>query len=324
MGGPDERRCVEWIYGALMINVVSLCLFAVAGFASVPLVVAAVASGPGSVFHGLFRQLFIVLGWSVFPALLSAPLLFVGALAASILYRGTIDPRLVVGRFTLWGMLGLIITFIFVLVERAVALQLVVWFDLPPQTGALAAGAAVAASFQPIRRRAERWSAAALVRLMPPTALMGGTVRCGAVAVTRVMALVSPSAIDDQGPLLASALVQREAHRVAEQHGGRFVRFTADGVLMHFAVAVQALRAVQELHHAIGVGSQVLNLNQADVCTGLHWGDFVETQDGDLLGQTLLTAIRISGEANPGDIHRSPAFDLRLAAEPDQARLGAA
>ena len=305
LGTAQERRSVEWIRAGLMINFVAFSLVQPVMF----LIIVAMVIAPQIVTDW---HLLSVLAWGWFLTLGTTPIVFIIALAASILYRGTLDPRLVLGRFTLWGALGLLLTFIFVLVERAVAMKVVEWFDLPPQTGAIVAGAAVAATFQPIRRFTEESAVSWTAKLMPTAMLAGGTRHEGAVAVADISGYTALSAKDEHSALLASALMQKDARRLAEAHEGRYVKSTGDGAILRFHTADEAMRAIRELHGAIARGAAALSIADLKLHSGLHWGEFVEARDGDIYGQTVNIAARIADRAQAGEIATSAAFAANL------------
>ena len=157
LGSAEDRARIEWIWSALWIALI-LCLL--------PVVVApAMALG-----ERWFPELAFDLGWVgiyLILALLTAPLIVIVALALSVFYRGAVDPRLALRGFTVWTLLGIVLTLIFVFIERTVALRLVGWWHLPPQTGYVTAGAIVAATFQPIRKRMEKWVNRFVERVLP-------------------------------------------------------------------------------------------------------------------------------------------------------------
>jgi class 3 adenylate cyclase len=318
LGSVAERKSVEWVRAGMMINYVGIML-TVGAMALISvlfmLVTVFVPDGAPQLitqFKTEGKLFFTLLGWSAFLSFGTAPLILILSLAASILYRGTLDPRLVVGRFTLWSVLGLLLTFIFVLIERAVAMKLVDFFNLPPQSGLIAAGAVVAATFQPMRKFTEKWATAWTARLMPTSILAGGTRHEGAVAVVDISGYTALSAKDEQSALLASALVQKDARRVAEAHEGCFVKSTGDGAILRFHTADEAMRAIRELHGAVARGAAALSIADLKLHSGLNWGEFVEARDGDIYGQTVNIAARIADRAQAGEIATSAAFAARL------------
>ena len=310
LGTEQERRKVEWIYAAWMINIVAFQLMLLPTILTILLMLVA----PSWIER---LNLLQVLGWGFFLSIATAPLFLIVALGLSILYRGTLDPRLVLGKFTLWGVLGMLLTFGFVLIERAVALKVVQWFELPPETGLIAAGAIVAATFQPIRKHAEKWSETWVAKLMPTRLLAAGARREGAVVVTDISGYTAMSARDESSALVASALVQKVAKQVAEDHEGAFVKSTGDGAILHFHTADEAMRAITELHVAVGLGAVALKIDGLKLHSGVHWGEFVIGRDGDIYGQTVNVAARIADWAKAGEI----AVSQSLAAHLEQAKV---
>jgi class 3 adenylate cyclase len=303
-GATDEKRKVEWVWMAFMFNVVLLC-------------------ASQGVWLLMSLLIFIEPRWvaelhlpdiavaSMLVAVGTFPLFFIVALGLSVLYRGTLDPRLVLGRFTLWTALGLILTFIFVLVERAVSLQVVQWFQLPAETGGLVAGAMIAASFQPIRKRTEVVVSGWVSRVMPAAMLTGSARLEAAVVVTDITGYTALSARDEPSALLASALVQKEARHLCTAHDGQFIKSTGDGAILFFHTADEALLAITALHAAIAQASAALKI-PFELHSGLHWGEFVQAHDGDIYGQTVNIAARIADRANASEIWTSAGFAARL------------
>jgi len=116
--------------------------------------------------------------------------------------------------------------------------------------------------------------------------------------------------------------IKREAIAVIERHGGRVNQFVGDEVMAMFGIPVarrddarRAIRAALELHHivdgiAAGVSERlgrVLSMH-----TGLHTGLVIarrsDSRSGDftLTGDTVNTAARLRGLAEPGQVVVSP------------------
>ena len=292
LGSAEDCRKIEWIWASIWLGFVVIVL---------PCVLLAVLYigryfVPGlEAYEHLGDMLFIF-------GLTSGPLFVILALAVSILYRGTIDPRLALRGVTLWSVLGVFLTLLFVLVERSIAVKLAKWWGLAPQTGYVTAGAIVAATFQPVRKRAETYVNRFVERVLPATVLSSGTRRTQAVAVVDISGYTALSAKDEQSALVASALVQKEARRVAERGGGRVVKSTGDGVIMCFDNAQKALEAVTGLHRAVRASAVTLDLPQISLHSGLHWGGIVEMRDGDIYGMTVNLAARLADWARAGEI----------------------
>lgn len=305
-GDAEDRRKIEWIWAAMWGWVVLMLLPGVV----MPFWLLAERWFPELAFeHGLIGT-YLVFIW------MCAPLVFIAALAMSILYRGSFDPRLALRGFTVWTLLSVVLTLIFVFVERTVALRLVGWWHLPPQTGFVTAGALVAATFQPVRRYAERNVTRFVERVLPTSLLVSGKRMTVAVGIVDISGYSALSAADEPAALLASALVQKEARRLADRHHGRVVKSTGDGVILCFESADSALAASQELHRTVTSGAAALNIAALKLHSGLHWGEVVEMHDADIYGQTVNVAARIADWAQAGEIGLSDAFRVALATAP--------
>ena len=304
VGDLGDRRKIEWIWAAMWFWIVLMLLPAVV----MPVWLVAEHWFPELAFeHGLIGT-YILFVW------LCAPLVFIAALAMSILYRGSIDPRLALRGFTVWTLLSVVLTLIFVFVERTVALRLVGWWHLPPQTGYVTAGALVAATFQPMRRYAERNVTRFVERVLPTSLLASGKHLTVAVGIVDISGYSALAAEDEQAALLASALVQKEARRLADRHRGRVVKSTGDGVILCFESADAALAAIRELHRSVSAGAAAFNLAALKLHSGLNWGEVIEMHDGDIYGQAVNITARIADWAKAGEIGLSEAFRAALAA----------
>ena len=306
LGSDEDRRKIEWVWAAIWGWVILMLLPAVI----MPLWMLAERWFPELAFeHGLVGT-YIIFVW------LCAPLVFIAALAMSILYRGSVDPQLALRGFTVWTVMGVVLTLGFVFIERSVAFRLALLMHLPQQTSFVAAGAIVAATFQPIRRYTERNVNRFVERVLPATVLASGKRLTAAVGVVDISGYSALSARDEQAALVASALVQKEARRLADRHGGRVVKSTGDGVIFCFEAADPALTAVLELHSAVATGAAALNLPELKLHSGLNWGEVVEMHDGDIYGQAVNITARLADWAKAGEVSMSGAFRAALAAAP--------
>ena len=301
-GSAEDCRKIEWIWASIWLGFVAIVL---------PCIILAVLY-VGRYFvpelegyEHLADTLFIF-------GLTSGPLLVILALSVSILYHGSIDPRLALRGITLWSVLGIFLTLVFVLVERSIAVRLARWWGLAPQTGYVTAGAMVAATFQPLRKYTEKNVTRFVERVMPAAVLSSGTRLTLAVAVVDITGYTALSAKDEQSALIASALVQKEARRIADGAGGRVVKSTGDGVIMAFADPGKAIDAVIDLHRSVRASAAALSLPAIDLHTGLHWGEVVEMRDGDIYGMTVNLASRLADWAKAGEVGVSRTFHARL------------
>lgn len=258
----------------------------------------------------------------LFPLVL-LPAVYIAGLGASMLARGLIDPRLALRKITLWTVLGVLVTLIFVAIERVVALQLVRWLALPADSGAIVAGAAIAMTFVPLRRAVQGWVNGYVERRMPVHVLADGERHTGAVAVVDISAFTALTARDESAALLATTLLQREAKRIADAHDGRVVKSTGDGVMLAFAHAADAVAAVRTLYGEFARMRESLSLPPIALHAGLNWGEYVDVRGADIYGHTVNLASRLADAAGPGEIVASAEYAAALGAvEPPPLPLG--
>jgi class 3 adenylate cyclase len=86
-------------------------------------------------------------------------------------------------------------------------------------------------------------------------------------------------------------------------HNGRVVKRTGDGVLVEFRSVVDAVRCAIEVQDGmiernVGLPSE----RRIEFRVGIHLGDVVEENDGDLMGDGVNIAARLEGVAKPGTI----------------------
>jgi len=302
VGTVEDQRKVEWVWAAIwmafvmIITPVSMLAFLYVGSYFVP-----------SLDDWIdLTVVLVTLGFTL------GPVVIVISLGLSILYRGTADPRLALRGVTVFTLLGLVLTLVFVFVERTIAVRLVKLWGLPSQTGLVTAGALVAATFQPVRRFSEKHVTRFVERVLPASVLASGTRHTLAVAVVDISGYTALSAKDEQAALLASTLVQKEARRLSDQHGGRVVKSTGDGVIMCFADPQATLTAVLELHRSTTKAGAAMNISDLRLHSGLHWGEIIEMHDGDIYGMSVNVTARIADWAKAREIGVSQAFFEKL------------
>ena len=300
----EDRARIDWIYATML----------VAG-----LVLLAVSPLWWATLMWLIPQLeahaIVPLGPELFfgPTIISIEifvLVFVMALALSIFYRGAVDPRLAARKFTLLGLLGLIVAFLFILIERTVALKIVAFFEMPADAGALLAGAAVAASIAPVKNRAEKAVNMFVARFLPLDSMIEGERKTLVVALSDLSGYTLLSSRDEKQALLLAALLQRQAAKLTDMHGGRVVKSMGDAVLFAFDDATTAARVLLALHRDFPGAAEQLGITALPVHSGAHLGEVTEAGDGDLYGQTVNITARLQGGAIPGQIVVSEAFAL--------------
>src|ERR1700677_800676 len=86
-------------------------------------------------------------------------------------------------------------------------------------------------------------------------------------------------------------------------HHGRIVKRTGDGSLVEFRSVVDAVRCAIEVQNGMVERNAGLpQESRIDFRIGIHLGDVVEEEDGDLMGDGVNIAARLEGIAKPGMI----------------------
>ena len=86
-------------------------------------------------------------------------------------------------------------------------------------------------------------------------------------------------------------------------HNGRVVKRTGDGALVEFRSAVDAVRCGVEIQQAMIERNQgAPNDRRIEFRIGIHVGDVVEEDDGDLMGDGVNVAARLEGLAEPNGV----------------------
>ena len=86
-------------------------------------------------------------------------------------------------------------------------------------------------------------------------------------------------------------------------HKGRMVKRTGDGAIIEFRSVVDAVRCALEVQNAmVERNAGVPEESRIEFRIGVHLGDVVEEDDGDLMGDGVNIAARLEGLAKPGAI----------------------
>src|SRR5471030_703048 len=86
-------------------------------------------------------------------------------------------------------------------------------------------------------------------------------------------------------------------------HNGRVVKRTGDGSIVEFRSVVDAVRCAIEVQNAMVERNAGVPADRQIVFRiGIHLGDVVEENDGDLMGDGVNIAARLEGIAAPGAI----------------------
>ena len=86
-------------------------------------------------------------------------------------------------------------------------------------------------------------------------------------------------------------------------HRGRIVKRTGDGIIIEFRSVVDAVRCAIEVQAGmVDRNAGVPSERRLEFRIGIHLGDVVEENDGDLMGDGVNIAARLEGIAKPGAI----------------------
>src|SRR5678815_3828290 len=86
-------------------------------------------------------------------------------------------------------------------------------------------------------------------------------------------------------------------------HHGRVVKRTGDGAIIEFRSVVDAVRCAIEIQNSMVERNAGLPEDRRiEFRVGIHLGDVVQEEDGDLMGDGVNIAARLEGVAAPGAI----------------------
>jgi adenylate cyclase len=95
-------------------------------------------------------------------------------------------------------------------------------------------------------------------------------------------------------------------------HHGRVVKRTGDGAIVEFRSLVDAVRSAIEVQSGLAERNAGLPPEKRiEYRVGIHLGDVVEEEDGDLMGDGINIAARLEGVAKPG-VDRQQVRPLRF------------
>ncbi len=125
--------------------------------------------------------------------------------------------------------------------------------------------------------------------------------RLAAIVFADVAGYTELSSRDEDAALRVIGAFQREAKRATADHEGRVVKFLGDGMLAEFNSLDAAVVSSQALQEAFGNMSEAIETDVA-LRVGVHLGDVMFSDDGDVYGSGVNVAARIESHAPPGGI----------------------
>ena len=133
---------------------------------------------------------------------------------------------------------------------------------------------------------------------------MNAVRRLAAIMATDVVGYSRMMGADEEGTLVRLKSLRRRLidPKIAE-HSGRIVKTMGDGLLVEFHSVVDALRCADEVQRAMAeVFASVPPDRRIVLRIGIHQGDVVFEEDGDIFGDGVNIAARLEGIAEPGGI----------------------
>jgi len=133
---------------------------------------------------------------------------------------------------------------------------------------------------------------------------MNAVRRLAAILAADVVGYSRMIGVDEEGTLVRlKSLRRRLIDPKIEEHGGRIVKTMGDGLLVEFHSVVDALRCADEFQRAMAETYASLPPDRRIVFRiGIHQGDVVFEEDGDIFGDGVNIAARLEGIAEPGGI----------------------
>lgn len=125
--------------------------------------------------------------------------------------------------------------------------------------------------------------------------------RLAAVWFADIVGYTRLSASHEDAALAVVDEFQAASRRVVEAHGGRLVKFVGDAVLVVFESGDAALKAALALRKAFHDAPTAREYG-CELTFGIHLGEVVEAEDGDVYGDGVNVASRVQGKATAGQI----------------------
>ena len=119
------------------------------------------------------------------------------------------------------------------------------------------------------------------------------------------------SSRDENAALAVVDELQRIAREEVERVRGRIVKFQGDAVLAVFDSTDAALRAALSLQKSFSA-SDLVERHRCALTIGVHVGEVVEAEDGDIYGDGVNLASRIEGVAKAGQVVVSEAIYAQI------------
>ena len=87
-----------------------------------------------------------------------------------------------------------------------------------------------------------------------------------------------------------------------DEHGGREVKHTGDGIMASFTSVASAITFASEVQRVLAKRNQTTDEAHLEVSIGISAGEPITEADGDLFGAAVQLAARLSASADAGDV----------------------
>jgi class 3 adenylate cyclase len=132
---------------------------------------------------------------------------------------------------------------------------------------------------------------------------MSQTRRLAAILAADVAGYSRLTGADEEGTLAALKAIRRDlGDPKVEEHRGRLVKTTGDGMLIEFQSVIDAVRCAVEVQQAMAErNAEVPEARRIEFRIGINLGDII-LDDDDIFGDGVNVAARLEGLAEPGGI----------------------
>lgn len=125
--------------------------------------------------------------------------------------------------------------------------------------------------------------------------------RLAAVWFADLVGYSTLSSQDERKAMALLGLFQETSREIIEARGGRLVQFIGDAVFADFSSSESALSAALELRRRFTERTEEAK-TPAQLRIGVHVGDVLQAEDGDLYGDGVNVAARLQAAAEPGQV----------------------
>jgi class 3 adenylate cyclase len=221
-----------------------------------------------------------------------------GGLTIAVFFSGAFDVRPLVTQTTVYGVLGILFLFLFAGLSSLAEGLLQAGLGLSGAVSDMLTAGTSAVVLIPVQRRLDDF----VNRMLPPTKITEVPTQISTIVFADVVGYASLAGEDQQAARTVVSVVYKAANRVAREHRGRLVRSVADEVLMEFEEVGNGMRAAADLREEFRERASELGLPSPEIYTGIHCGEVVREEDGDLSGDTVNVASRVHSVAGPGGV----------------------